>query len=749
MIGRPDDANAFQAFAWQRAVIAVLLLGWLASQASALGEISTDDRGRAEQLAKRAIEAQKASDSFESCRLLLRAVRWDPARREDYQTAIEELSGVNPAAALRHTQQALAADAAFGEDNPALLLRLVAAARDAESWKLSAQLARRHREAILGQPRVSRRRRAELELSVSRLEFLAGEVNQASEGFERLRRLRYGLPVDEPIAGSPLPWRFAIESHLAAGQPNNAEDALVLWERQSGETAEVASMRARLALVRGKPLAAIGHATRAVEFPGEVATAENYHVLIDAYVAANQTTQAKDWLREASRNDPDQMEITMALVEALGLCGEQREAFEESGRLVARLLTATEPFDRLFGSRSLAKLAVDRRSDLASAAEQWIDTAITLGETDPVLDQLPALAARLGGLQTIAGAVGRLVDRPESADDVRAWLRKAVTRSAQPNTPAGLRQAGGWLALRQDDVVTHKAFVEARVDVAFQKGVDLTDIEHEVGIAVATLIDRGQYVAAQTLARRAIERLTTAAEELSEDAGPLLVTLRVDLAEAIAFDLPKSEPARRRAVEEATQLLRRSREEAVQDAYVTRTELQVFAECGLVERAIDAGESILRSKPAGDRSVAIEASYRREAALLLDSALTERDSPSDSERRVEVLELILDEWPNDTAALTRLAKLFAEQGQHLVRAERMARRAVVVEPATPSSLAALAWVRYRRNDATEAVDLLQRAVSRIEAGADLSPAEERTIRDRYAEVLATLGRAEQAEAISP
>lgn len=742
MIGRSEETQACVLRTRWQAAILLLLMGASATRTTADEvAVAESDRLRATQLAEQAAEADQSGDSRESRGLLLRAVRWETTRHRDYQQAIDSLSLTDRPASLRHAQIALRRDSDFGEDAPTLLLRLVTTASEDEAWSTAAAVARRHRYVVFGQPSVSRRRKAEIELSVSRLEFLAGENERASDGFDRLHRLRYGLPISEPIAGLPVPWQFVASCHLAAKHPDRAEDAITLLSRRSGETAEVELLRARLALARGEPLAAIEHATRAVESPNEASTADGYGVLIAAFVGANQTAQASDWLQAATEREPDAVAPSLALVETLTLLGKDREAWIESQRLVTRLLDATDPFDPLFGEIASNREAAERRIDLAIAAEQGVATSINSGEVDSCLETLPSLAARLNGIDPIATALDPVL----LSDAVSGWL-KTVSKSKNSSATkaaAGTRRAAAALALRLGEMKTYEALVRSRVEEALGDSVDLSRVEHEVVIAATAMAEHSTERGSQQFLEWAITQTSDAAESRGEDAGALLANLRLQLAEAIARHLPDDPAKKRQAVDQAVDLLRGVRDEASRDSGIDHAELFVFLRCGLHERAIEAGERVWLAGPPAKRG-AIDATRHRDTGLLLEEALAKRSTPGDLARRVEVLEAILDAWPDHAVTLLRLAAAFTEQGQHLSRAERMARRVIQVEPEWPAALASLGGIRYRLGDEAEAVSLLQQAVAAIDAGAEIETGEESSIRDRYAELLAKLGRAEQA-----
>ena len=77
----------------------------------------------------------------------------------------------------------------------------------------------------------------------------------------------------------------------------------------------------------------------------------------------------------------------------------------------------------------------------------------------------------------------------------------------------------------------------------------------------------------------------------------------------------------------------------------------------------------------------------------------------------EWAEQVLDEYPEDAAALNELGYLWADQGVHLDRALEMIRKAVAAEPDNAAYRDSLGWVLYRLGRGEEAVAELQKAAA--------------------------------------
>ena len=98
---------------------------------------------------------------------------------------------------------------------------------------------------------------------------------------------------------------------------------------------------------------------------------------------------------------------------------------------------------------------------------------------------------------------------------------------------------------------------------------------------------------------------------------------------------------------------------------------------------------------------------------------------------------MLDEYPEDAAALNELGYLWADQGVHLDRALEMIRKAVAAEPDNAAYRDSLGWVLYRLGRGEEAVAELQKAA----AGKD----PDGEILDHLGDALAKIGRADKAD----
>nr|NIP87070.1 tetratricopeptide repeat protein [Planctomycetales bacterium] len=106
----------------------------------------------------------------------------------------------------------------------------------------------------------------------------------------------------------------------------------------------------------------------------------------------------------------------------------------------------------------------------------------------------------------------------------------------------------------------------------------------------------------------------------------------------------------------------------------------------------------------------------------------------------ELLEQVLDEFPEDHGALNDLGYLWADRGVHLPQALKMIRRAVEAEPDNPAYRDSLGWVWYRLGQPERARAELQRAAELLDDEPD------GVILEHLGDVYHALGQAAEARA---
>jgi tetratricopeptide (TPR) repeat protein len=109
-----------------------------------------------------------------------------------------------------------------------------------------------------------------------------------------------------------------------------------------------------------------------------------------------------------------------------------------------------------------------------------------------------------------------------------------------------------------------------------------------------------------------------------------------------------------------------------------------------------------------------------------------------SEEAIAAMRRVLTLDQNNAAAMNFIGYLYAERGENLPEAERLAHKAVALQPKSGAFLDSLGWVLFREGRLREAVDALEKAVR-------LAP-EEATIREHLGDAYSSAQRERDAAA---
>jgi len=109
----------------------------------------------------------------------------------------------------------------------------------------------------------------------------------------------------------------------------------------------------------------------------------------------------------------------------------------------------------------------------------------------------------------------------------------------------------------------------------------------------------------------------------------------------------------------------------------------------------------------------------------------------DEAKAEQMLRELLAKHPRHPGACNDLGYQMADRGENLAEAERMIRLAVQEHPYSGATLDSLAWVLYKQNRLGEALAAMERSLRM-----DFAP--DPTVRDHYGDILARLGRREEA-----
>ncbi len=123
--------------------------------------------------------------------------------------------------------------------------------------------------------------------------------------------------------------------------------------------------------------------------------------------------------------------------------------------------------------------------------------------------------------------------------------------------------------------------------------------------------------------------------------------------------------------------------------------------------AVQSYKKLLDNFDQDHAAAGVRAAMRQARLSLSNLAVQENDQAA----AVEWLEQVLDEYPEDIAAMNDLGYLWAEQGLHLQRAYRMVARAVLAEPDNTAYLDSLGWALFQLQRYDEAVVALKKSVA--------------------------------------
>lgn len=451
-----------------------------------------------------------------------------------------------------------------------------------------------------------------------------------------------------------------------------------------------------------------------------------YSVMAESYLLANRLEDAKTYFTRAQGDKPDNELLAFHLARL----AEKREDYEEASQqlqiylnakkddagtspyeLLARLLEkqnksdeliprleklVEQQADNLYLNYFLAQQYLDAK-DFNKAAKRYqelleqqatldayrglAESYSALNDDEKLLDLLSRAATDLGNLTSIQSGIEDLLKDHQRLDSLFATARKRI--GAQPHDeqrPTALAGALLAAAAKRFDVADEFFQLAAgeppNADAAIWMAWGLEML----------LADRGD---------RAIEIFQTMIDKKigRRQRGEVLYYLSGALALNKEFDKALS------AAEQAARLSRRIPAIQLRPAWV-----HYLAEHW--EEADQAYREFLEDYDDGQSPAVREAV--REAKMTLSNVSIYREN---YEQAMEWLEQILDEYPDDVGALNDLGYLWADQGIHLERALRMARKALEAEPENIAYLDSVGWALYRLGRYDQAVQELQKAAS--------------------------------------
>lgn len=732
---------------WGRAVVlfAAAVIVAPVSLPAAEPQVSVADRETAAAWASQVDGELARKDPGEAARRLLRAVRWDPSRWEDYRSAIELLELVDPEAAVRHASAEAQSRSRFTREDAALLSRLAKAALGAdekETWQDAADLARAAAEQVAKQGPAHADQAAQLWASAGASYSSLGSFRAASDAFEPLQRAAVAEE-DDQLKRS-YRWDIIAGCHLDASRPDRAAVAIELLRDGEGDSARALVLQSRLALALDEPLAAIDHANQAIDKLEEAAdgsAADAYTALIDAMRMVNQADRAAARLAKESAKEPENLPLALAAIEAKLQADQLEACWDECGALIDWLATRIAPAESLLGEDSSAAPAL--LDAFADAAAMRLRLAVRTGRGREAVEASVAWAKRLGNLfplwEEYESAVGDNAFRTDAGE----WLD---AHKADPEAPAAdnlVRASIAYLLDRPDDVALS---VLAMLDAALRNGAEVEAAANEVAHWADYLVSKGAYGDARTLLRGTIDRLVPSDPSERDIETQALGRLQARLAQAILSEQAVAGEMGGSAVDEALRLISQARGNAPDDGYVAYQAVFASLYTGRAVEAVAVGEEVFSRWPAPDADSQFGSSRFHETSSLFAAALLLRGEEGDADRAGELLESALDWQPRSVTALSYLAWHDSRRPESRERALRLAQTAIARKPDDSHARGFLGVTQLRGGQSDKGMRSLRRALEKADRSM-LSPWERAILREELADALRANGRAEEAEVV--
>ncbi|QDV75511.1 hypothetical protein [Botrimarina mediterranea] len=704
-----------------------------------LPAVSEADRAVAEGWASQVDDDLKSNDPAEAARLLLRVVRWDPSRWDDYRSAIDLLESVDPEAAARHAVAELRGRARFVGADAALLSRLAKAADESDddaTWQDAAELTRAAAEltAKLGPEQALQA--AQLWADAGSAYASRGDLSAASGAYDLMQRVVAATEGEE--LKQAYRWDLIAGFHLDAAQPTRAGSAIELMRDREGETPRVLVLQSRLALALDEPLVAIDHAERAIgklSGAADEAAEGAYSVYVDAMHTINQSDRAADQLAKDATAAPDNVALALAVIDARVDAGQLEPAWNACGALIEELSAGLSPVEGHLSAYSSADpVQLDRFAD---AATRRLRLATRMGRVREVLSDSVEWTERLGSLDLVWDELAALCREDGFGSEASQWLDE---HRADPEAPAAENLAPATIAYligRPEEVAV---YILALLEQAWEQDVQAGAIADECASWADYLLNDRHDAAARALLEAAIDRLE------GKPNATVTAGLRTRLARAIINQQVKAGQIDDAVADEAQRILTAARGQSPDNGLIAYRVVFDLLYMGRTAEAIAVCEQVFKRWPAPDKESLFGSQRFHQASELFAAALLQRNEPGDADRAAELLEASLDAWPQSATAMTYLAWHDSRSPDRLGRALRLVGDAVRTRPGAGESRGYLGVVQLRAGRVEKGIESLRQAIAMSDEQR-LSLWERDFFRNELAEALRANGRAEEAEVV--
>lgn len=449
------------------------------------------------------------------------------------------------------------------------------------------------------------------------------------------------------------------DAFLAAGDLDAAMETLQQAEKHQADSAYVAFAKARILLKQGDTKSALETLQTYLASDSQEAGAEAYRLLGEILAAQDQSSDFIGRLERLADKHPDNVSLGTFLAEQLAQAGRAADARKLYEELMAR-----QP--NLEGYRALVRIY--RQAN----------------EVDRLLMLLGSLAEQADTLQPLGDELQAIIDDNETRRSLAAEARKLDKQAIE-------RAFAPWLAMGM------LASEAQQFDIAkeFYERIINSDHPEKRAVLVRWALDllmASKYAEASDLFQRGLDE-----EMFAGNTSAVNYYLSGALAMQDRFD-------------EAVAAARRAADEEPDSADSLSRLAWVLSRAGLTDQAREAYESLIVKHDIDNESLDSR-EIARDARISLSHLLTQEDEIAEG---AELLEQVLDEFPEHVGAKNDLAYLWAEEDINLVLAEILSRAAVAKEPENPAYLDTLGWVFFRLEKYEEAVAELRRAVKLLD-----------------------------------
>ena len=594
----------------------------------------------------------------EALRLYQRALRYDPKSAAIVRAIVPLAYRLKRhAEAVRYALKM----AELEDVDPLLLRRLGVYLTDKGDWAGAVKLYEKAIRARSGAKETAAD--VLLRMEMGRLYHLVEDYDQAAECFDRVlhaidRPKEFGIDdkVKRVLLGEEgATYALFGECYLHANRLGKAEAVLKKSHEVSPNKGRLHFRLAQVEKLRGNPEKALENLQVSLDERLATEGTVPYELLVELLEALGRSEELLPRLQEVYDHDPANVPLRYFLA------GQYLEA-EKFDKAELLYLAAVKKSPTLTGYRSL--IEIYRKTD------RPVGLLMTIGEAVEKTGMLETLGKEAETISGDARLMGTLI---ESA--------RRKYESKPDELDYGVRLAMALLAIESKRIEVGAEFFELALEADPEKAAETL-----LAWGISLLLNEHETEAAEVFQRGIDERALP-------DDNPAFYFY---LAGALAMDERHDE-----ALAAAAKAVKVKEDSARFHGRVC----WVLYHAKRLEKATGAYRKLVEKFDADHKSSETR-QVLRDARLVLSNLCVLRDDLVEAE---ELLEQVLDEFPDDVGAANDLGYLWADQNKHLQRALKMVRHAVDAEPDNAAYRDSLGWVYYRLGRYEEAVAELEKA----------------------------------------